>query len=239
MLEIFLLLPFHAIFQNRLIPKLWCSILSNPIFVITWMKINNHALRAGLTHDCNLSIDEYLSTSSPEKYSKFISNYDGFSFEFLSSKVSPGKLYILASKNGLVLLATSKHYHTKYYICNPLMKTSVILPEPPTYMMVHCGLVSHSALTSPASTSSIIGYNVLRIPRFAPGKETFSLEIFSSKSGQWSSYEVLCSQVVAMPPWLPIRNNVIAHDGVLYWIEGRGKIIACEIKKPQRRRQRK
>lgn len=39
--EIFLSLTWRLIFQMRLVSKHWCSILSNPIFISEWMKIND------------------------------------------------------------------------------------------------------------------------------------------------------------------------------------------------------
>lgn len=174
-----------------------------------------------------LSVSDYVTTSSLDIYSESVSNM--LSLDFITTKVHPFKLYILAvSNNGLVLCSTTEHHHTKLYVCNPLLKQYVMLPKVLSYKVsVFLGLICESS-----STYSGMGYKVVRIPQFCRRKRNFKIEIYSSDLDKWSSYEVSVDQAVSMPECLQRKFNMIEICGVLYWNEGRqgNSILALDVK---------
>ncbi|OVA11804.1 F-box domain [Macleaya cordata] len=225
--EIFLLLPLKSIFKYRCVSKLWLSLLSNPTFITKWIRFNNLStswtlvFRIGSPEDHHLDIQTY-STASLDLYSKFISNHDGFSFKFLQDKK-----FLLASSNGLVLCSTSLNKHKRYYVCNPLTKEWVSLPpssQQYSDKWVINGFICESS-SSFSSTSTC--YKVVRIPRFKKRTTKFHVEIFSSDTGEWNIYEVCCPGRVSWQ--CPLFSNVVTHNGVMYWIGGRNKIIVYDL----------
>lgn len=83
-----------------------------------------------------------------------------------------------------------------------------------------------------ASSSSEMGYKVIRIPQFCKAKRNFNIEIYSSDLGNWTAYEVSCDQEVSMPELLRRRNtNMVGVNGVFYWNESKdNRILALDIK---------
>ncbi|OVA19008.1 F-box domain [Macleaya cordata] len=235
--EIFLRLPFESVYKFRCVSKLWLSLLSNPSFMNMilnrYISINPpwtlvfQLTRLRTSGEVGPKMNhQFFPTSSPCLHSKFISRHDGFSFKFLT-KSYPFKeeaLYLLASSNGLVLCSTDDNHPSMYYVCNPLTKQWISLPRPrPNSERFGIdGFICESSSLTSTST-----YKVLRIlycwDRFA----IFDLQIFSSDTGEWNTYQVSCPREVII-----YTNNVVTcRDGVLYFILEleQNKIIAYDF----------
>ncbi|XP_026443675.1 uncharacterized protein LOC113343757 [Papaver somniferum] len=71
-------------------------------------------------------------------------------------------------------------------------------------------------------------YKVVRIPKFEANSNKFSVQIFSSDMGEWNVYEVTCTGDVV---WYDsyFSNCVVIVNGVLYWPEGKGRILVYNL----------
>ncbi|OVA08927.1 hypothetical protein BVC80_901g60 [Macleaya cordata] len=183
-----------------------------------------------LFYNLNRPAVEFVSIASPDPHYQFVSAHDGFSFRFLYSVICPynkeERLYLLASSNGLVLCSNSSAFQSKYYVCNPLTKEWVSLPPPhqtPRAWVLN-GFFCESSPSSLTSTS----YKVVRIKecRVQP-KTNFDLDLFSSDIGEWSSYKVSSPKEITF--LYPFLSSVVCCNGILYWIEGRNRIIAYDL----------
>ncbi|XP_026396618.1 F-box protein At3g26010-like [Papaver somniferum] len=114
-----------------------------------------------------------------------------------------------------------------YYVCNPLTKKWVSLPPPPpprernwVVTGFHCDDRSSSSVISTS-------YQVFRIPKFEPAKQ-FKVEIFSSDSGEWNTHQVSSPKDITWD--YSSYNNVITHNGVLYWIQTQNRVLAYNFR---------
>lgn len=149
-----------------------------------------------------------------------------FQLGFLKSNPFGGKLHLLGSSNGLLLCksVSSVDEMSTYYVCNPLTAKWVSIPSPPQSK----GLgVTGFFCENSSSCSSLSYFKVVHIPSFEMPSKEFNIDIFSSDLGEWISCEVSCSQYIE---WnVPLINNVITHNGVVYWIEGRNRILVYDL----------
>ncbi|OVA08924.1 F-box domain [Macleaya cordata] len=236
MIEIFLRLPLEPILKFRYVSKFWFSLLNNSSFIIKWMRFNNFKPPPWVFfYKLDRPVNESVSIVSPNLYSShFINNHDGFSFRFLNSKpLSLNKqeeIYLLASSNGLVLCSTKRYFDYRYYVCNPLTKQWVLLPlhyRARVNKPVLHGFICESSSSSLTTKSTY--YKVFRIPLFEKWSNDFILEIFSSNTGQWKKHKISCPQSVSMHFLYCKPSNVVSLNGVVYWIEGRYRIIAYDL----------
>ncbi|OVA08919.1 hypothetical protein BVC80_901g45 [Macleaya cordata] len=235
--EFFLRLPLKSIYKFRCASKLWLSLLSNPNFIAKWMRFNSMNLSPwAIMYYLNYPVGESnaIRLISPDLHS--ICHHDGFSFRFLYSKICQKQdefIHVVGSSNGLVLyLASNYHERIGYYVCNPLTKKYISLPQLPKNISRRRWLVSHGFNCEPSSSSpmtpttyTIVRFSIFNTDPYA--STTFDIDIFSSDLGEWNTYEVsFPQQVISNYPRPP---NLVIHNGVSYWIEGRNRIIAYDL----------
>ncbi|XP_026399864.1 F-box protein At5g03970-like [Papaver somniferum] len=243
--EILRRLPTDLVFKLWVVSKVWHSTLSNPDFKTRWIKHNslpetilfynledsitskntvikhiipNRSIRRGPCVAWAASLDNSLT---------FIRKHDVFSFKFLSQVHQ--RLYLLASTNGLILCSSG--YNSpwmNFFVCNPLTKRYVKLPEPSYLFPDHdylFGFVSDSY--------SSVYYKVVLIEELTLPSNGFVLYIFCSDLQEWETHCVSCPDLITMKKSL--SSNVVNSCGVLYWIEGEGdRIVACDLNRDMR-----
>ncbi|KAL5579708.1 hypothetical protein UlMin_012150 [Ulmus minor] len=161
-------------------------------------------------------------SSSPPSYLEFLPKY----------------VVIKASFDDLLLVAN----YCYYYICNPLTKNWLELPEPPQLsknlypevIYTGFGLVCKSSSISNkqlgCSTNADYNYKVVLISGLALFEEPFRevdappvfkfiATIFSSDTGRWRECEISYSRKISFVP--REHTDVVVSNGIMYWLEGR------------------
>ncbi|XP_026436276.1 F-box protein At5g07610-like [Papaver somniferum] len=145
---------------------------------------------------------------------------------------------VLASTHGLVLCCRRKHdccdqYPdgvSKYYICNPLTKEirrlSMLPPEFPE--TTHFGSWPYGSVygsaksaVSSESAKSVVSWRVFRILSCSDS-ETFHVQVYSSDTRSWNTYDVSCSEEFHGWRWI---RNIVSKEGNLYWLGKENQII--------------
>ncbi|XP_026378828.1 F-box protein At3g26010-like [Papaver somniferum] len=164
--------------------------------------------------------------SYPDLHSDFMSrNEHLFSFKFLTNQkpFQEDNLRVLGSSNGLVLCySVQSDDMMRYHVCNPLTQQWVSLPSPPPPRARGLDVIGIFCEYSSSFTSCC--YKVVRIPLFDESyTKEFNVDIFSSEMGVWERFQVSCDKLVQQA-W-SILDKVVILDGVLFWIEGRNRML--------------
>ncbi|POO01751.1 F-box domain containing protein [Trema orientale] len=117
---------------------------------------------------------------------------------------------IRASDKDLLLVQRTLQ---QFYVCNPLTKQSVALPEAPPCNVKHVsyGFVCESNSNTTSITGSIIKYRVVLLTLTGPLVFRRTIFSFSSEKGEWKESKFPF-------PFLRIQEKrAVAYNGVIYW----------------------
>ncbi|CAI9755932.1 unnamed protein product [Fraxinus pennsylvanica] len=146
LVEILSRLPARAVFRCKCVCKTWLEILSDPQFVALHFAVAR--ARPGLVVDFEDKIDHHdLDQVSLVK----------FDLKRLSESTD-ANIVLDGSVNGLLCLRDTKYEHETVYVCNPITREYVRLPDPE-------GVVRyHSIVTYGFGVSRVAGeYKVVRV----------------------------------------------------------------------------
>lgn len=233
MFEIFNHLSLKQNFQLKLLSKKWYSRLSSPNFINRTLNVCTFFYRLRAVRRRRPRPFPIVFSLHSDSSDHFISDqqhiHQGFSFEFLPKSMRT-QLCLLGSSCGLVLCRCSHPVINEYqfFICNPLTRKWVWLPDCDDSVSDDDShvLVCESPSTS---NSTPTAYKVVRLPEIRISTKKFYVRIFSSDTGKWKNYKVLCSDKITM---LYDHNRKVVGDqnGCLYWIIEGNKIMVYDLK---------
>ncbi|CAH2066515.1 unnamed protein product [Thlaspi arvense] len=117
----------------------------------------------------------------------------------------------------------------RYYIGNPMLPPWFQLPprEPS-----HDGYID-SGLVTRMHNGALLAYKVVRIHSLAISRgysQTWSFEIYSSDTGEWSVKQVLPGPDPSTNPVTRIKTpNTVSLNGKLHWLDHTGRIIVHDF----------
>ncbi|XP_026398961.1 putative F-box protein At3g28280 [Papaver somniferum] len=226
-LQIFPYFRLNVIFKFKCVSRVWNFHLSSPNLIYKWIQFNadNTTLPWILVYIFKQKHLRKFSIAYLESHSPYISNHNGFSFEFLNgnpNSSSYSTLYFLGSSNGLVLCLRN----TFHYVCNPLTHKWVQLPPTP-HQDDSERLSTLTGFVCDCFTFPTTSYKVVRIPPWHRDSNKFSIQVFSSDLGKWNLYEVYCPEGVNLR-FPKGASDLIIHNNVLYWIH-HSSIVAYNL----------
>ncbi|CAH2066524.1 unnamed protein product [Thlaspi arvense] len=150
------------------------------------------------------------------------------------------EIRVVACSDGLVLLRLEpdddeEDMTIRYFIGNPMLPQWIQLPPPPPpplpreyHPLLQHGCYIDSGLVTRVHNGALLGYKVVRIHSqalHAYNFETWSFEIYSSDTGEWS-----VKQVLPGPELCGLsRSNTVSLNGKLHWRDISGHIIVHDF----------
>ncbi|XP_070675875.1 uncharacterized protein [Malus domestica] len=145
---------------------------------------------------------------------------------------------VVATHNDLILCCRvrsfERRYERDYCICNPYTKQSIKLPPPPRVhdLTVRAGLICDNPYYNPTEDgcttvkfNTEYRYRVVRIPQKCDDLSSFTVEMFSSETGEWREIVILCSPG---SKFICVHHPCIALDGMLYWMDHNGRLFGFD-----------
>ncbi|CAN0886611.1 F-box protein At5g49610 [Linum grandiflorum] len=234
LVEVLARLPLRHVFQCKSVCKLWLSCIQDSCFIGRFVQLNEEKnddlqQKQMIPIPAATNINEMLMIQPSCSISVTASQVSLDFLPFLAEWVPPPKgtlnlnKALLASNNGL-LVCTPKN--SQYYICNPLTRQWLALPRPPPSKKM-------GALGVAFICDSRFGLNLVRllISHHATdgNPPEMSAELFSSKTGGWSTLE-LPDDIVNV---LFIHCPPVSYKGKIHWLprDGNFMIYDPETKK--------
>ncbi|XP_010513154.1 PREDICTED: F-box protein At3g28330-like [Camelina sativa] len=145
------------------------------------------------------------------------------------------EIRVVACTDGLVLLRLEdeEDMMVRYYIGNPVLPQWVQLPPPSPSPYVpnpfRYGFSDTGLVTTRMHNGALLGYKVVRLHSEALKSgfsRTWSFEIYSSTTGEWSVKQVSCpGNGVSMRS----ISNPVSLNGKLHWPDGSRRIIVHDF----------
>ncbi|XAR50366.1 hypothetical protein NMG60_11004666 [Bertholletia excelsa] len=130
----------------------------------------------------------------------------------------PNPVRILASRNGLVLCTTGKTTPLRYYVCNPITKRFVILPE---------SKYPYDSYSTGFFVDSDYGhYQVVRIPSLVARNHFAFVETFSSETGKWRLVKLELPSPYCL---FSLDWPAVQWKRLLLWVDGLRSILAYDV----------
>ncbi|PON92001.1 F-box domain containing protein [Trema orientale] len=266
--ELFLRLPNgRSAVQCSSVCKRWSSIISSSAFIRTFIHIHDHICPQSSRPFTLLFARYDLYHSDDDPFCQVFSEKSKFPYGIMPSvhlnflphlrakkkrkKILPYRVAILASFNDLLLATSFEHWllgarnlgpnfgAKRNYICNPLTKQWLELPEVSVlYIVSGYGLVCEpNSCSKQLGCTSNVRYRVVIIGRahsnlilgktkyFIPQcrKNEFIAQVFCSETGQWSELVISYPETAITRSWGTSNLNglhIVARNGILYWLEG-------------------
>ena len=249
--EVLYRLPCRWALQYKSVSKRWCSLISHPQFVRTYIH-HRHQFRKSDTYPFTLVLyygkqfnNNILALPFYDDSGDGGGGSDGLDFlNFLPDIELARKGYtfsIEASFNDLLLVysevpkSLSRSWGPAfrlYRICNPLTKQWITLPCLPfreSYRFVLVGFICNLYSCDKeqgCTTNAHYSYKVVRILSPTESNTTqIHMEIFSSDTGEW------CHSLVSSPRGLnpfhirSLNAGVVACNGMLHWVDENDRTI--------------
>lgn len=240
-IKILVRLPAKPLFRFKCVSKRWLGLISDP-FLPTVYNANNSVTTSStgffLQFKC-IGVDDsdilweqihfcpFVKTTTafePEDNNSVVLHNSSLSFLGLTRTV------LLSSSMGLLLCSDCRFYQKHYYVCNPITKQRVTLPEPShsCYYIVS----PHLHCYNDDDTGSAVPNKFVVVLFIASGtlrsKDVLEVETFSSETGSWKLSRIAC------PPSL--SNIIIVCQGIFdwttYWVYcAGGRIGSYDLKK--------
>ncbi|KAL5563953.1 hypothetical protein UlMin_033700 [Ulmus minor] len=220
--------------QCKTICKRWCSLISSPEFISRFI---HHRHQKSLDSDSHLSKLLFQNHTSIPQDSQFCQVFPGKSkiFREIFLNFLPSYTAIRASFNDLLLVSEPSNSRD-FYICNPLTRKWLALPQAPrgiTDCYIRCGLVcfpNNCSNQEKCATNVRYRYKVVVVGYYNPTcvfrkfvRRPPVVTIFCSENGQWSELvdfrlpsPLNCLTQIAALAW---TYNQVACNGILYWVE--------------------
>lgn len=198
-------LPAKSLARCQLVSKEWDSWISSPFFAHTQSQYFSQT--SGFFQDD----DGFIRFISLDNSSYGVPNP---SLYFL-----PQKAFIKSSCNGL-LLCQAFDDENEFYICNPVNKQWIQLPNSSYYHGKNPKIV---LAFEPSSLNFEPCYQVIcpfSIPNEGP---ILNFDIYDSKTKSWRTSEVICVN-------LDIKSDGIFVNGVVYWETTGGEMLGFDLK---------
>jgi F-box interacting protein len=132
----------------------------------------------------------------------------------------PESVYIRDSCNGLVC-CQSCFYYGVYYICNPVTKQWVKIPEPNLY---HGLEVSIALAFEPHTLNFDANFEIVCVVSL-PDHPVQYFEIYSSRTNTWRVAETTCCELGDVK----LNSGGFYYNGILYWETPAGCILAFNL----------
>ncbi|KAL6132505.1 hypothetical protein ACLB2K_064747 [Fragaria x ananassa] len=245
LVEILCRLPHSKVVsQCKLVSKHWCTLLSDPYSVGRFLclqhdqqkPLQNAYAMIPQGHREKKHRTSVITMSSQPPYSVVDTITRIFSilpcFPLQSYAHIEEQLDVVGTYNDLILCSPAQKAQCDYYICNSYTKEWVLLSPTPRvieYGLVHVGFICdpYYSIKEEGSDSSIIKLNAeyrCKVVRLLPivnrTYKGFSVEIYSSDTGEWREYQLpkaLNSPKYDISFTGYDRCTGVACNGKLYW----------------------
>ncbi|XP_023743581.1 putative F-box/kelch-repeat protein At4g22430 [Lactuca sativa] len=200
LVEILARLPLKSIFRFKRVYKHWHTLISHPSFCRFYFSILNSnaaSFRILYRYIYLSNFKELLNRFRPE-----IHTCSEFSLLFLSSIEEhegqrPYQFKVLAMSNGLILCCLWSSSPFVYYVCDPVTRQWIVLPTSTSQSQFFFG---EGLITRVNQDHILTDYTVVRVNFPESQSNHLNLEMFSSETGKWVSYELHC------PTPIKLRN---------------------------------
>ncbi|XP_044469300.1 F-box protein At5g49610-like isoform X2 [Mangifera indica] len=165
-----------------------------------------------------------LLCQSPGLDPSFISfNPDAYSIPSPSLEFLPERVRIRVTCNGLVC-CQSRYDEFVYYMCNPVTKDWVVLPEP---KLCHTPETAIALAFNPTTLNFSANYEIVcAVPVALNGVSALFFEIYSKSSNSWRVADTVCSELIASS----LTRNGFYLKNVVYWKTSSGAVLAFDLK---------
>ncbi|PON68712.1 F-box domain containing protein [Parasponia andersonii] len=224
LLEILIRLPdCRSIIQCSSVCKRWFSVISYRKYFIRTRFIDHSQQKP----------EQFLPCTVVFKYNHISAIYKKPFYQFFSepSKILHGKSSsctsnylnflpwpVLTKGSSKDLLHFSRSI-TEYYICNPLTRQWLPLPETPPNIATRCGIVCDPKSSLNTRYRVVLIYDDLgkQVNQFEVG-----INIFYSETGQWNPSTLLFSRntIILSLSRVGWHRRAVASNGILYWLCG-------------------
>ncbi|KAF9609944.1 hypothetical protein IFM89_019347 [Coptis chinensis] len=235
-LEILIRAHAKTLFRSKCVCKNWQSLISDQSFINRYIKrskslppsLTGFFYRTGNIVDPNDDGHvKFLSTGSLNDTNDLNVLNKGLSF---LSEIN-GSVYVVDSNNGLLLCAkkpklSGLDYVSStpicYFVCNPVTKQWVALPEPK-----HCDYGASALLHCYNLDELCAQKTEFMVYCFCKENPNFlQVEIFSSKAGKWYKCNTCYYN------WLSKEFNCMTLlNGSVYWLQEDGNMVVYDVKK--------
>lgn len=222
--EILLRLPQKFVFRLILVSKRWLRVICSSSFRSDYhakWRVNFHLLGFFVCNQlylCRPKDGMHRPRSEPAlQLLSACEEGDDVCNDLLSSANCKQLGYFIDSANGLLLCG--RHPLT-YSVWNPISKVLFQLPQPQRFYKLLC-----MAFIVEDYFNDILHYKVIRANCECKREvNTVSIETFSSVTGTWKHFTLMCSSTFALRPW----TVATVINGVVYWFATQGKIAIKE-----------
>ncbi|XP_074318068.1 putative F-box protein At3g23950 [Silene latifolia] len=219
LVEIIQRLPCINVVRAKLVCKRWRSMIEETHFIPNFIRyheqisLNDTRLSLPVTLVYQFIFWHRVLTEEPGSRIHTISEHP-FKLDFLPCFRPSGRhpIWVTAScKDLLICCDTKMSLWSTYYICNPLTKQWVAVPQ----------IVGHHKVADPAMGLVVSKMGVFRLVRVLeldsdPNSNLFEAEVFCSDTSNWSKFEVTCPRSFKRS-W-HFKPNAIAIDNKLHWL---------------------
>ncbi|XP_058089557.1 F-box/kelch-repeat protein At5g15710-like [Magnolia sinica] len=186
-------LPISSVFRCRSVCKHWHSLLSSPTFADLWAALAPRTLYFLIYHTRS-SVAAYLPRA---RCWANLPLYDRCSLD-------PSQVLLLASSAGLLCFRNRNLDYPNLIICNPVTRTSRILPE-----MLQIRYIDAVGMVADRASGH---YRILVMGTTEPASSESITEVYDSETSQWAHH---CrSQHEFLQFWHEV--HAIFHNGFFY-----------------------
>ncbi|THG18998.1 F-box protein At3g07870-like [Camellia sinensis] len=201
LIEILIRLPIYTVVQFRCVSKSWCSLITSPNFINTYLNRTLFVSESNNTHSLLIRHLADIEIRHQDHYTRHWSNnddpLDSHHFELQFPFRGFNKSFrIVSSCNGLVCLSNDLYcIMNNVIVWNPIINKSLTLPLPRISTYWLHGLANH--VVGFGFDPKTIDYKVLKLTYFEEGPDHFrlkklpSVKLYSHRLGSWRDIRVV------------------------------------------------